>query len=61
MFAAEGAQIVVADLDEEAARTAVGEIAESGAQAIEVPVDVTDPGQVEAMISRTLEHFGRLN
>src|SRR4051812_1128300 len=33
----------------------------AGFQALAVPADVTDTDQVNAMIARTVEHFGRLD
>lgn len=56
-FAAEGSKVVVADLD----REAVEGIASALPDALGVAVDVRDPDQVESMVSRTVEKFGRLD
>lgn len=50
-FAAEGAVVAIADVDGEAARHVVVEIAEAGGQATAVTTDVTDPDQVAAMVA----------
>ncbi len=61
-LAREGAHIVVADLNLEGARTTAAEIeAQTGRRAIAVSVDVTDEVQVEAMVQRTVDEFGRLD
>jgi sorbitol-6-phosphate 2-dehydrogenase len=61
-LAAEGAHVVVADLNEEtAAATARDIAAETGRQTLAVTVDVTNEAQVEAMVAQTLEKFGRLD
>lgn len=61
-LASEGAHVVVADLNEEGARKVAGEIQQAtGRCAIAVKVNVTDEVQVEAMIRRTLDEFGRLD
>jgi meso-butanediol dehydrogenase/(S,S)-butanediol dehydrogenase/diacetyl reductase len=59
--AAEGASVVVADLDETAARAVADEISENGGSALPVRVDVTDRASVAAGIRTAVEHFGRLD
>ena len=61
-LAQEGAHVVVADLNEETAETAAGEI-RSGAdrKALAIRVDVTDEAQVEGMVARAVQEFGRLD
>jgi citronellol/citronellal dehydrogenase len=39
----------------------VGRIEEAGGQAIGVATNLADPVQVEAMVTQTVEHFGRLD
>ncbi len=56
-FAAEGAQVVVADIDPETAAAAAREIGDARS----VRTDIADPLQVEALIEETLAHFGRLD
>jgi sorbitol-6-phosphate 2-dehydrogenase len=61
-LAREGAHVVVADLNLDGARATATEIeAETGRRAIGVGVDVTDEAQVEAMVQRTVDEFGRLD
>jgi 2-hydroxycyclohexanecarboxyl-CoA dehydrogenase len=56
-FAAEGATVVVTDLDEAAARETAGAL--PGAVAIEA--DVTDRAGVAAMAGQVVEQFGRID
>lgn len=61
-LAQEGCHIVVVDLNEEGAiRTAEDITSTSGRRAIAIKVDVTDEAQVEAMVNRTVQEFGRLD
>ena len=57
-FAARGAKIVLADLDEAALGAAVRELEKSGAQAHGVPTDVSKPASVEALAEAALRRFG---
>lgn len=59
---ANGANVVVADINEGAAREVAEEIASrSGGAAIAVRVDVTDRASIQALMARTVERFGRLD
>ena len=59
LFAAEGARVVVADLDEPGLAAVVGDIgADSAASAV---TDVTDSGQVQAAVALAVERFGGLD
>jgi meso-butanediol dehydrogenase / (S,S)-butanediol dehydrogenase / diacetyl reductase len=60
-IAAEGAKVVVADLDATAAQVVADAIVQSGGTATSVGVDVTDRGQVRAMIQAAVDTFGSLN
>src|SRR5215212_6267345 len=60
-FAAAGAAVVLADVDEDALRTATEELATAGHQALAVTCDVAHEEQVTALVNRTLDHFGRLD
>ncbi len=61
-LAQEGAHVLVADINEESAKTTAAEIiAGSDRKAIGLKVDVTDEAQVEAMIGRAVQEFGRLD
>jgi 3-oxoacyl-[acyl-carrier protein] reductase len=56
-----GARVVVADVDEEGAVEAVERLREAGAQAVEAVADITDPGEVDVMVERAVDVFGRLD
>ena len=60
-IAAEGAKVLVADLDELAARRIADTIVADGGTADAIGVDVTDRHQVQAMIQRAVDAFGELN
>src|SRR4051812_26408698 len=60
-IAAEGAKVVVADLDAAAAPGLADEIVADGGVADSVGVDVADRSQVRAMIEKAVETFGALN
>lgn len=61
-LAEEGCHVVVADLNEaKATETAAGIRKDSGRQALAVQVDVTDEAQVEALVERSVQEFGRLD
>ena len=60
-FVAEGAKVVVADIDAEGAARAAAEVLARGGEALAVVVDVSDHGQTQAMVAVTLERFGRID
>ena len=60
-LAAEGVNVVVADLDREAANETASEIRASGGQATAVEADVTDANAVVAMVETALDEYGRLD
>jgi sorbitol-6-phosphate 2-dehydrogenase len=61
-LAREGAHVIVADLNLQGAQETAAEIVDqTGRQAIAVKVDVTDEAQVEAMVQRAVDQFGRLD
>jgi 3-oxoacyl-[acyl-carrier protein] reductase len=60
-LADEGARVVIADLDEGAARAAADALGAAKGQAIAVRTDVADPASVDRMARRTLEAFGRID
>ncbi|MGM7774709.1 SDR family NAD(P)-dependent oxidoreductase [Arthrobacter sp. KNU-44] len=59
--AGEGANLVIADLDEVAAQGVAREIVEGGGRAIAVRVDVTDRSSVRAGIEAAVAEFGALD
>jgi sorbitol-6-phosphate 2-dehydrogenase len=61
-LAEEGAHVVVADINTETAtRTAAAIVAQTDRRAIAVQVNVADEAQVEALVQRTVDDFGRLD
>ena len=60
-FAREGAKVAVADREVQAATAAVEEIVRAGGAALAIAMDVTDEAQVDAGVSRAIEHFGSLD
>jgi NAD(P)-dependent dehydrogenase (short-subunit alcohol dehydrogenase family) len=57
-FAAEGAQVMLADRNEEQLNTAVSSIRAAGADAAGVIVDVTDFASCEAMVAQAVATYG---
>jgi NAD(P)-dependent dehydrogenase (short-subunit alcohol dehydrogenase family) len=60
-FAAEGAAVVVADIDEAAAQSVASALSASGARALALRVDVSDESHVAAMADRAVSAFGGLD
>lgn len=55
---AEGAKVVIADLDEAAARSAAKELNDCGIDAIGILVDIADADSVNGLTTAVLDHFG---
>jgi len=60
-FAAEGAKVVVADIDETGGDETVRMIGEAGGQSFFIKVDVSRAEDVQAMVDKTVEQYGRLD
>ncbi|HZD10195.1 MAG TPA: SDR family oxidoreductase [Candidatus Binatia bacterium] len=60
-FAGNGARVVVADVDEQAGQKAVETIEECNGKAIFARTDVSESAQVQALVKKSIEHFGRLD
>lgn len=60
-FAAAGAAVVLADVNEEALAAATDELTAAGHRALGVTCDVSDETQVAAVVDRTVDTFGRLD
>ncbi len=60
-FAAEGAQVVLADLNDQAGRQIAAEIETAGGTAAYVHADVTERAEVEAMVEAARANYGRLD
>jgi len=61
LFAAEGARVVVADIDPEAGRRTAADIEEAGGGALAVAGDVAVEADVARMIADGVRHFGALH
>ncbi|WP_026873109.1 glucose 1-dehydrogenase [Inquilinus limosus] len=60
-LAADGARLIVADIDGENAKRVAAAIGAEGGEAVAVPVDVTERAGVAAMIEAAVGAFGRLD
>lgn len=60
-YAREGARLALAARSQPELEQTAAEIAKTGAQAIAVPTDVTDPAQAERLASAALTRFGRID
>jgi len=60
-LAGRGGRLVVADVNADAAASVVAEITAAGGTAIAVTADMTDPRQIDAMLDRAVETYGRLD
>jgi len=60
-FAGEGAKVVVADIDVENGQQTVDMIKKAGGEATFVRADVSQAGEVEAMVSETVATYGGLD
>ena len=60
-FAEEGADVVLADLQDDEGEEALAEVESRGAGAAFVRCDVSDPGDVERATATAVERFGRLD
>src|SRR3954468_2464449 len=60
-FAAEGARVLIAELDPAAGQDAADEALAAGGEGLFLPTDVTDREQVEAMVTTAVETWGSLD
>ena len=60
-FAQRGGNVVVADVNGDSASEVVAEITASGGSATSMVVDMANAADVDAMVSNTVEQFGRLD
>jgi len=61
LFAREGARVLLADIDTHGGEQTRAAIEEAGGVAHFLRTDVTDEAQVEALVARAVERFGRLD
>jgi 3-oxoacyl-[acyl-carrier protein] reductase len=60
-LAREGAAVVVNDIGAEVARDVAEEIRALGSRALDIKADVTDAAQVNEMVKKTMDEFGRVD
>src|SRR5262249_50669998 len=60
-FAAEGASVVIADINAAASERAAAAMADTGGQALAVPTDVSNEVQVTRMLAAAADRFGQVD
>jgi NAD(P)-dependent dehydrogenase (short-subunit alcohol dehydrogenase family) len=60
-FAKNGAKVVLADISQEECQAVVDEIEKSGGQAVAVKCDVSSKKDVEAMVKKAVETYGKVD
>lgn len=60
-LAAAGVKVVVADLQPQLAEQIVAHIQAQSGEALALPLDVSDPGQVTALLNQVLDHYGKID
>ncbi|MEO7912575.1 MAG: 3-oxoacyl-ACP reductase family protein [Roseiflexaceae bacterium] len=60
-FAAEGARVIVADINAAAGERAAAELVGAGGQALALATDVADEAQVEQLVATVGEQFGQID
>jgi len=60
-FGAAGANVVVADVDDDGGESVVSDVESAGGEAVYVHTDVTQMGDVEAMVETAVSEFGGLD
>ena len=61
LFAKEGANVVVADIEEDSAKETVENIKKSGGEADFIKVDTSDLDSVERMVNFSIKKYGDIN
>lgn len=61
IFAREGANIVCADINQDAAEETVQQITSAGGNAFAVKADVADPDSVASLVEATIQQYGKIN
>src|SRR5438128_8299 len=61
LLASEGAKVMIADLNLEAANAVADEIRAAGGEVATVQVDMTKPAEAHAMARATIERFGQID
>jgi NAD(P)-dependent dehydrogenase (short-subunit alcohol dehydrogenase family) len=60
-FASEGAKVVVADMTPEAGEETISMARQAGGQAVFVRADVSNASDVDVLVTKTVEKYGRLD
>ena len=61
LFAREGARVAVAEIERTRGEAVAAGIRDAGGDAVYVPCDVRDSASVQAMVTATVERWGRLD
>jgi NAD(P)-dependent dehydrogenase (short-subunit alcohol dehydrogenase family) len=61
LLAREGAKVVIADINESAGARVAQSIVSAGGEATSVPADVRSVDSVNALVSKALNHYGRID
>ncbi|QDS48314.1 SDR family NAD(P)-dependent oxidoreductase [Staphylococcus aureus] len=61
LFAEEGAKVVVSDISTENGQETVEMIRKNGGEAIFISCNVANENEVETLVEKTVEHYGRLD
>ncbi|MBZ9578551.1 glucose 1-dehydrogenase [Patescibacteria group bacterium] len=61
VLAKAGAKVVVSDISKEDCKVVVGEIKKEGGQALAVKCDVSKKEEVDEMVKKTIEKFGKID
>src|SRR5580658_8423146 len=60
-YAAEGAQVVVAEIDAESGHATAQAIHDARGQALFVPTNIAEEAEVQAMVEEALKRYGRID
>lgn len=60
-FSAEGANVVIADINEEGAAATASRILASGGKSIAVRTNVAEPGSVASLVEKTIRQYGQIH
>lgn len=61
LYAAQGAKVVVSDIDDAHGEAVVKEIVDNGGEAFYVKANTANPEEVENLVTKTVEKYGRLD
>jgi len=61
LFAAQGARVVIADIDGDRGQKTAAELSAEGWETVSVTTDITRPDQVQALMDETVARFGRID